>query len=191
MEVIVGKVFGRNDFSGDVPARGEYVGCTFADCNFQQADLSGFVFAECLFRGCDLSLARMEGAALREVAFEGCKMLGVRLGRCNPLGLDFSLTQCVADNTTFDALKLPKVSLKNTRLREVDFSGCDLSGATISGCDLWGATFDGTNLEGADLRTSVNYSIDPVRNRIRRAQFSLSSLPGLLDGWKIKVDTTT
>ncbi|MGG7552402.1 pentapeptide repeat-containing protein [Chryseobacterium arthrosphaerae] len=76
----------------------------------------------------------------------------------------------------------------NSKLIEVDFTECDLSHAVISNCDLSGATFDHSNLEKADLRTSVNYSIDPALNRLKKAKFSLSEVYGLLYKFDIEID---
>jgi len=39
-----------------------------------------------------------------------------------------------------------------------------------------------------DFRTSVNYSLDPERNRIKKARFSLSGIAGLLDKYDIEID---
>lgn len=70
----------------------------------------------------------------------------------------------------------------------MDFTECDLSNAVFGNCDLSGAVFDNTNLEKADLRTSVNYSIDPALNRLKKAKFSLSEVYGLLYKLDIEID---
>ncbi|UPQ74796.1 pentapeptide repeat-containing protein [Chryseobacterium nepalense] len=71
---------------------------------------------------------------------------------------------------------------------EVDFSDADLSLAIFNNCDLSGAVFDNTNLEKADFRTSVNYSIDPSQNKLKKARFSLSQVHGLLLQFNIEID---
>jgi hypothetical protein len=53
---------------------------------------------------------------------------------------------------------------------------------------LSGAVFDTTNLEKADFRTSVNYSIDPALNRLKKTKFSLSEIYGLLYKLDIEID---
>jgi len=50
------------------------------------------------------------------------------------------------------------------------------------------AAFENTILEKADFRTSFNYSIDPEKNRIRKARFSLAGISGLLDKYDIEID---
>jgi len=69
----------------------------------------------------------------------------------------------------------------------VDLTECDLASAVFDHCDLAGATFENTILEKADLRTSFNYSIDPERNRVKKAKFSLQGLPGLLNKYDIEI----
>ena len=55
-------------------------------------------------------------------------------------------------------------------------------------CNLLNATFDNTNLEGADLTQSTNYAIDPERNKIKGAKFSLPEIVGLLTKYGIQIE---
>ncbi len=48
----------------------------------------------------------------------------------------------------------------------------------IDNCDLNRAVFDNSILEKADFRTSLNYSIDPELNRIKKAK--------ILDTWSYR-----
>jgi hypothetical protein len=50
------------------------------------------------------------------------------------------------------------------------------------------AIFHGTTLEKADLRTALNYAIDPENNWIRKAKFSLPAVTGLLSKYEIEID---
>jgi len=72
-------------------------------------------------------------------------------------------------------------------MHEVDFTESDLADALFENCDLFRASFDRTILEKADLRTAINYSIDPDNNRIRKAKFSKSGLAGLLHKYDIQI----
>jgi uncharacterized protein YjbI with pentapeptide repeats len=76
---------------------------------------------------------------------------------------------------------------RKTVLQEVDFTACDLSSAIFDKCDLAGATFDNTNIEKADFRTAYNYSIDPDKNKLKKAKFSLTGISGLLDKYNIDI----
>ena len=89
--------------------------------------------------------------------------------------------------SNFSSCKIKKTVFKNSELQEADFTACDLSGAVFDNCVLQRAVFDNTNLEKADFRTAVNYCIDPEKNRIKGAKFSIAGLPGLLGKYGIEI----
>jgi len=64
----------------------------------------------------------------------------------------------------------------------------NLRSANFSGADLDGTLFNGTNLELANLRSAINYSINPELNRIRKAKFSMPEAVKLLDFFEIEID---
>jgi fluoroquinolone resistance protein len=177
-----GKEFKSIDFTEKGLPKGEYENCTFDSCVLAGCSLSGSVFIDCEFRNCDLSMANILDTAFREVQFAGCKLLGLHFESCNKFLLSMDFEGCQLNLSSFY-----KLSLKNSSLREADFAEADLTGATFSNCDLAGALFDHTVLEKADLRTSTNYSIDPEKNRIRKAKFSLPEVLGLLHKYEIDV----
>ena len=84
-------------------------------------------------------------------------------------------------------MKINKTPFLSCSLREADFTGTDLSGSKFENCDLDRAVFMDSILEKADLKTAINYSIDPERNKIRQAAFSLSGVPGLLYKYNINI----
>ena len=73
-------------------------------------------------------------------------------------------------------------------MQEVDLSNAELQGANFDGCDLLNAAFENTNLENADLRTAFNFSIDPEKNRLKKARFSTSGLASLLNKYDIRIE---
>jgi hypothetical protein len=52
---------------------------------------------------------------------------------------------------------------------------------------LLNSTFSNTNLEKADLSTSINFSIDPEKNKLKKAKFSVSGLVGLVAKYNIDI----
>lgn len=180
-------VFDKQDFTVEPPEKGEYENCVFQHCDFSNADLSGFRFTGCRFTACNLSLVRLVKTVLRDTTFTDCKMLGLRFDDCHTFDLSFSFGQCTLMHSTFYGMKIPGTVFRNSQLREVDFTGCDLCRAVFDDCDLAGARFENTRLEKADLRTAVHYSIDPNSNMIKKARFSLSGVTGLLDTWDIEI----
>ena len=73
-------------------------------------------------------------------------------------------------------------------MQEIDFSECDLSGASFDGCDLKDARFEHSNLEKCDFRKAFDYIIDPQKARLKKAKFSLEGLPGLLYNYDIIIE---
>ncbi len=166
---------------------GEYENCRFVNCDLSDGNLSNYIFIDCEFTDCNLSNAKIAHTAFREVTFNGCKMLGLQFNNCNAFGLSVAFTGCTLNHSSFYERQLKKTVFSKSLLREVDFTSADLSGAKLEECDLADATFDQTNLEKADLSTSFHYIIDPQRNKIKKAKFSLEALPGLLAQYDIHI----
>ena len=115
-------------------------------------------------------------------------MLGLHFEDCNEFGLAFSFENCHLKHSSFYKTKIKQTIFKDSQLQETDLTECDLTGATFDNCDLAQVVFDNTVLEKADFRTSFNYSIDPERNRIKKAKFSIIGIAGLLDKYDIEIE---
>jgi uncharacterized protein YjbI with pentapeptide repeats len=173
---VLDQTFENTDFTQQPLEKGEYENCTLRNCNFEYANLSGFSFNECEFIGCNMSMAKLLTTAFRDVVFKECKMFGLHFNDCNEFGMSFRFDGCSLNNSIFYKTTIKKTLFKNSKLIEVDFAECDLSNAIF------------TNLEKADFRTSVNYSIEPSQNRLKKAKFSLSEVYGLLHKFDIEID---
>jgi fluoroquinolone resistance protein len=180
--------FEKKDFTQDALKKGEYESCIFKHCELSNTSLLDTAFVDCEFIDCNLSLAKLSGSLLRDVKFKGCKMLGLHFETCNQFGLSFTMEDCTVNHSSFYQTKLKKTIFKNVVMQEVDFTGCDLTASVFTNCDLLRATFDNTTLEKVDFRTAFNYSIDPERNRIKKAKFSVNGLHGLLAKYDITIE---
>jgi fluoroquinolone resistance protein len=78
-------------------------------------------------------------------------------------------------NTSFDGSKMRESYFTNTCLNNANFNGVDLQGTTFHHCDLG----------KADFSSAMNYSIDPITNKIKKAKFSFPEVVGLLHGFDI------
>lgn len=85
-------------------------------------------------------------------------------------------------------MKMKKTRFNKCSLQEADFTETDLSAAVFDNCDLSRAVFSNTILEKADMRTAFNYSIDPERNHLKKARFTLAGVTGLLDRYDIDIE---
>jgi fluoroquinolone resistance protein len=184
-----GQAIRNADFSKKSPPDTEYDSTTFSNCNFSDSDLSGIKFIECNFINCNLSMAKLINTVLTNVRFRSCKMLGLQFENCNEYGLSVEFEDCNLSHTSFYRTRLKKMIFRNLILNDTDFTEADLSSSVFEKCDLTGALFENSVLEKTDFCTSFNYSIDPEKNRIKRARFSLSGISGLLDKYDIEIDT--
>jgi uncharacterized protein YjbI with pentapeptide repeats len=89
--------------------------------------------------------------------------------------------------SSFQGKKLKKTVFTNCNLEGVDFTEADLSEAVFQNCDLKNAIFDRTQLEKADLSTAFNLQLDPERNRLKNAKFSMEGALELLSKYQIKI----
>lgn len=80
-----------------------------------------------------------------------------------------------------------KTVFNNCNLQETSFVDADVSESRFIECDLSLALFQNTNLEKSDFETSYNYSINPELNKIKKAKFAISGLPGLLLKYDIEI----
>jgi fluoroquinolone resistance protein len=170
-------------------AAGEYEVCRFILCDFSGINFSGIHFTDCIFEGCNLSLVKMGGTGFNDTKFIDCKILGVHFEHCRQLPFSLNFERSVLNHSSFYGVKLKQVSFMQCTMQEVDLSNAELQGANFDGCDLLKAAFENTNLENADLRTAFNYSIDPEKNRLKKARFSSTGLAGLLNKYGIRIDS--
>jgi len=182
------QTFDKIDFTNKPLAKGDYDHCTFLHCDLSTVNLSEIKFVDCVFDGCNLSMAVMSTTVLRDLRFVNCKMLGVRFDQASAFGFACRFEGCALDHSSFYQMKIKKTEFLRCQLRQVDFSGADLSQSSFDGCDLADAAFDGTVLEKADLRKAFNYSIDPERNKVKKARFALEGVRGLLNKYDINIE---
>jgi fluoroquinolone resistance protein len=180
--------FGQEDFLRNPLKKGTYDHCSFSNCDFSGVDFTAFHFIDCSFESCNLSGANLNGTSIRETVFRNCKMMGIHFDRCHEFLFDPVFEKCNLDLSSFYRRKMGGKSFGACSLREVDFTESDLSGAVFDDADLSGAVFDQTMLESADFRHARGYSIDPERNKVRKAKFSADGLAGLLAKYDLSIE---
>ena len=132
-------------------------------------------------------MAKLGKTALKDVRFKDCKLLGLHFEHCKELLFAVGFDHCILNLSCFYNWKLKKTIFKDCSLQEVDFIEADLTGAVFEGCDLMGAKFENSTLDKVDFRTAFNYTIDPAMNKLKKAQFSLTGLPGLLAAYDLVI----
>ena len=185
---IENKLFEGVNFSETGLEPGHYENCRFVLCDFSNAQLNEIQFEECVFTDCNLSLVSVTNTMFRDVHFVHCKLVGIHFDKCKELHFKVHFEGCILNISSFFKMKLRYTTFLHCSMQEVDLVDCDLDHATFTGSDMAGAVFENTNLEHADLRTAYNYSIDPEKNRIKKAIFSPDGIHGLLTKYDIRIE---
>lgn len=141
----------------------------------------------CTFENCNLSLVKLNGTRLQEIAFTKCKLVGVDFTKCDPTFLSLQFQECVLDTCNLSDLDLKWTSFQKCILRETYFINANLTSANFEGADLKGSTFHNSNLSKANFRNAINYSINPLTNKIAKATFSRPEVMSLLDHLDITI----
>jgi fluoroquinolone resistance protein len=179
--------FKNIDYTSQSFPAGEYEYCRFITCNFSGINLSGIRFTDCHFEGSNLSMVKLGGTGFNDTKFMDCKILGVHFEHCRQLPFSVSFERCILNHSSFYGVKLKQIFFNQCTMQEVDLTDAELQGANFAGCDLLKAAFVNTNLENADLTSAFNFSIDPEKNRLKKAKFSTAGLAGLLGKYDIRI----
>lgn len=175
-------------FQDKMPEKGTFNHCKFTNLDFKEANLSEYVFSECVFENCDFTLAKSKQTAFMNVQFIGCKLLGFNFESCKDFLFEVRFENCLLNLANFYKKKLKQSVFKNCVLKEADFTSANLNKAQFIDCDLLGAIFIACNLEECDFRSALHFSIDPEKNQMKKAKFSLNNLDGLLQKYQLKIE---
>jgi uncharacterized protein YjbI with pentapeptide repeats len=171
--------------------RSQFYDCTFTECSFAETELLKCRFSNCVFEGCDLSLMRVTDSAFSDTRFLDSKVLGVNWTLAdwstNLFGEGLIFQKCSINHSTFIGLQLKGISIVDCVASNVDFRETDLSKSNLSGTEFSESLFISTNLTEADFRDAINYAINPAKNMLTRAKFSLPEAMSLLFSMDIEL----
>ena len=165
----------------------DYENCTFRYCDFTQCDFMAVTFIDCNFFDCNFNDTKINYVSLRGAFFTKCNFTNVNFAMTDQVIYDFGFKDCLLDYAKFYKLKLKKMQFINCSMVSVDFMESDLSEVLFDNCNLRLAVFERTIANKADFVTSYNYTIDPEKNKLKKAQFSIDGLKGLLMKYDIVV----
>ncbi len=177
---ILDQRFESKNFSGQKLSAQEYDNCLFESCDFTDSNLSAITFLECRFENCNLGNVMLKEASFQDVQFSGCKLLGVDFGNCNDFMFSVNFDDCILDYASFYGFHMKHTIFKTCSLKEADFTQANLQDSVFQHCNLSKSVFENTNLEKVDFSTSEHYTIDPEKNRLKKAKFNEKGLIGLL-----------
>lgn len=179
--------FDNQNFAGQTVKGREFQSCVFKNCDFTEANFGDDKLLDCTFQDCNLSMLKLKGSTLNNVEFLRCKILAVTFYECQDFLFSVYFNECTLDYSSFMRKKMLKTTFIKSSLKEVNFTQANLSGSVFHDSDLLGAVFNETDLSSANFESAYNYSIDPELNNIRKASFTLTGIPGLLDKYQIRI----
>ena len=169
----------------------EFFDCVFKDCSFAETEFIKCRFVDCTFQKCDLGLVQMPECSFSGTVFEHSKCIGINWAQADwptpRLGKPIRFKACAISHSTFIGLNLEGIQIVDSIAPDVDFREANLSPADFSGTDLSESLFNQTNLSQADLSRARNYLIDPAKNELKGARFSLPEAMSLLYNMDIEL----
>lgn len=165
----------------------EFENCTFHNCDFTQCVFLSVAFVDCNFFDCNFNNTKINHVSLRGVQFTKCDFTSVNFAMTDQVIYNFNFKDCLLDYAKFYALKLKKMEFINCSMVSVDFMGSDLTEAFFDNCNLRRAVFIDTIANKADFYTSYDFTIDPEKNKLKKAVFSTDNISGLLTKYDLVI----
>ncbi|WP_370894063.1 pentapeptide repeat-containing protein [Janibacter sp. GXQ6167] len=168
----------------------------FEDCTFERVTLVGAGLIRCTLRDCTVVESDLSRVDLTDTLVGGCtirdsRALGVAWAQTRTSGLiaePWTVVDSRLDDSSFIGMSLIEARFVGCRMRGVDFDDADLRRARFDSCDLAGARFVRTDLRDADLRSSVELTLDPRDNTVTGLRLDPAEALGLLTPFGIVVD---
>jgi len=165
----------------------DFENCTFHNCDFTSCTFQTVTFIDCNFFECNFKETKINYVSLRGVFFTKCDFTSVNFAMTDQVIYEFHFKDCLLDYAKFYALKLKKMQFINCSMIAVDFMKSDLTEVIFDNCNLRRAVFIDTIAIKADFSTSYDFTIDPEKNKLKKAVFAMESLKGLLEKYDIEV----
>jgi fluoroquinolone resistance protein len=161
--------------------------CKFVDCDFTESDFSNSLFSECIFKTSNLSFAKFNESKFQDVHFDGCKILGVDFTQLSKLILEIGFENSKITKCIFASLELDGTNFINCQIIQTDFYDTILKKSNFSGSDLKDTVFENADLTEANFKDSKNYLINPLKNKIKNAEFTMPEAIVLLESLEVKI----
>lgn len=168
-----------------------FADCRFEGCSFLETEFQECKFKDCVFESCDLSMIKVTDSSFNNTQFQDCKVVGVNWTLAewssNLIKAPLRFKKCSLNHSTFIGLQMNGTSIVDCTASNCDFRETELVGADLSETDFSNSLFGKTNFTSADLRGASNYHIDPGKNLLARAKFSLPEAMTLLFSMDIEL----
>lgn len=163
----------------------DFVGCIFRRVQFSQIDMQRVHFANCRFEQCDLSGLPFKDGTLYRSEFIGCRGTGWLLDRMKIK--DVLLKDCQLNYLTVSSCQLERVEFVDCDLTHSMFFESTQKSFSLSGCRLTDTEIQGTPLKDVDLSTCELQGLTLPSDLLRGATVGLDQAPQILGLLGIKV----
>lgn len=123
----------------------------FRECNFVGANLDTAILRRTVFENCDFSRASLTNANLTHATFRSTTILRYGSGEKMLRPSNNRFDGAVLNGSCFRRARMVATKLHNVTACRVDFSNCDLRGASFDGAALEDVNFFGAQLVDADF----------------------------------------
>ena len=179
--IIENKNFKEKDFSKYDFSNQSYLDSFFENCDFSNSNFSNAKFINCRFFRSNFSLVILSRTRLQNCFFEESKLIGIHFFKCDKFLLSINFKKCLIDICNFSDIDLKKSSFFESTLRRCDFKNSILIETDFRKTDLSSTSFHHSNLSKANFLDAINYSIDPLTNKLEKAEFSKPEVYSLLN----------
>jgi uncharacterized protein YjbI with pentapeptide repeats len=125
---------------------------------------------------------------LQDASFVECKILGMDFTETNDFIIKIDFDKSKVIDCIFSELNLKNTNFTNSEILNCDFFQTNLSKSDFSNSSLMGSVFEGTNLSNATFTDATEYQINPSKNKLKGATFSLPEAISLLNNFEIKIN---
>ena len=165
--------------------------CGFISCNFSETKFHGCKFIDCELRASNLSNSQFDESSFSEVMFYDSKAIGINWTKLRwpyiKLSSPFQFYKTDISHSSFYSLELKELVIEECKAHDVDFRSADLSGSFFMATDFKNSQFMLTKLYAADLTDAINYFINPNKNDVLKAKFSMPDVINLLHSFDIEI----
>lgn len=163
----------------------DFVGCIFRRVTFSDLHIDRVHFANCRFEQCDLSGLPFRDGTLNRVEFVGCRGTGCIFDRMKMKDVLFkdgqlnylTLSSCQAERIEFIDCDLSRSMFFETRQKDLLFDRCKLNESE----------FQGTLLKDVDLSSCSIENITLPSDLLRGATISLDQSPSILGLFGVRI----
>lgn len=178
----------KNELMEDI----EYDDCIFEKCQFTEVKMIGCIFNQCEFRDCEFKLVKFDHCRMQNASFYNSLLMGINWDELQGGGAKSfpveTFSKCVLKYNNFIKAYLTKFDFSTCTIMDCYFLECTLMKANFKDVVFKRTSFSECNMSESDFRGAIDYSIDLLTSKIKKAKFSFPEVIALLDSLDISIE---